>query len=114
MRLLSRGACLALALMLSSVTTSSVWSQPRPTGVNIQNRANENRIRPQVGSVDTASRYGYNPRLTTANVNINPSYSTGGYGYGGYPYTTPAEGYLRGTADVTAATGQYWNDIQSA
>jgi len=34
--------------------------------------------------------------------------------YGGYGDPTGTGGYLRGVADVTAATGKYWKDIESA
>lgn len=67
---------------------------------------------------------GYNPYVRTVN-NFAPSYGGygyDGYGYGGYnPYygyngdgLASYGGYLRGAADLTAATGQYWQSIESA
>jgi RNA polymerase sigma factor (sigma-70 family) len=73
--------------------------------------------------------YGGNPYLGGASLATDAaSYSLstagGGYGggYGGYSPTTPygygvseySGGYLRGLADVTAATGQFYKDQQQA
>jgi len=72
-----------------------------------------------------------NPYLGTASLATDPyaanyglSTTPGGYGgSGGYPYSSYGSnadgmysygGYLRGAADLTRATGQYWKDIESA
>jgi hypothetical protein len=66
--------------------------------------------------------YGYGGALSTTGGIADPySLSTtggnyGGSGSGGYPYygESPVGGFMRGTADLTAATGKYWKDIQQA
>jgi len=56
--------------------------------------------------------------FTTSTPSYNSSPTAGGvpWGYGPYGYYGDygPGGYARGLADVTAATGQYWKDIQSA
>jgi len=88
--------------------------------------------------VSTVGSAGYNPYTGSASLATDPSAAYGGYGmstmpggyggggYGGYygPGYGPGgetanvlsgyAGYLRGTAALTSATGQYWKDIQSA
>jgi hypothetical protein len=44
---------------------------------------------------------------------VSPAYLPWGYGPP-YLFESPVGGYLRGMADLTAATGQYWQDIQRA
>jgi hypothetical protein len=72
---------------------------------------------PSYGSSATSDPYGAGYGLST---------SPGGGGYGGSPYggyggssyggygMDPTYGGLRGYADLTAATGKYWKDIQQA
>jgi hypothetical protein len=49
---------------------------------------------------------------------FNPAYPNapggGGYGYGGWTNTTPAQGYLNGAANVTVANAQYQLTTQQA
>jgi hypothetical protein len=63
---------------------------------------------------DTAPPINYN---IATGPTVAPSYAGApGFGGFGYPYqrVTPYEGYLQGLASVTAATGQYYKDVQSA
>lgn len=43
-----------------------------------------------------------------------PGYGSSGYGYPGYGYPDPYSGYLKGSADVITAQGQYLKDTQEA
>lgn len=63
----------------------------------------------------------YNPSFSyRPEISFAPPPPMAGYigAAGGYPFPAyrqdPMNGYLTGVASVTAATGQYWNDIQQA
>ncbi|MFQ3594311.1 MAG: hypothetical protein SNJ82_14125 [Gemmataceae bacterium] len=78
------------------------------------------------GMVDPQSRFEYQPQIVINNQSAAqlPSGGFGGLGFGGFGgwgmpiggvfVQDPMNGYLSGVASVTAATGQYWNDIQQA
>jgi hypothetical protein len=86
-----------------------------------------NPVRGTTGGVlDTHSRFEYQPQIVINNQAppATPAGGFGGYGFGGFGgfgmpmggvfIQDPMNGYLTGVASVTAATGQYWNDIQQA
>jgi hypothetical protein len=117
---------LQLALLGLFLAVPTVQGQGYPNTVGAQSAANFNRaaVNPNyyVAPGVTVGQAAYNTAVlgnaarnlppSVNNVNVNAA-AFGGYGYAPY-YSTPAEGYLRGAADLTAATGQYWQDIQQA
>jgi hypothetical protein len=133
------GVVAAGLLVLGSVSPARAQIKPvtaNTQGPEIANRADTTPYSPGAGTSlgqapNTAvlgkavpplppSDLGYNPSLSTVNAGIRPAvtgFSAGAPGFWfGPPWyvSTPTEGYLRGAADLTAATGQYWKDIQTA
>jgi len=114
-----------LALLLLIGTACSLLAQS-PVPVPLQPDPRSPVRGTTGGTVDSFSRFEYRPQIgfhqpspIDAPMGGFGGWNLGGWGnwdrpYGGVFVQDPFNGYLTGVASVTAATGQYWNDIQQA